>query len=167
MTREERLQLLNQYLILGRLDPNGGWDEQARIVQSGYTKQYWKLTEPLADEVSTDDCEFVEDVLSMYGAMQRPYVLATPAEPVPADLQLPGFDGDNEGPQLAYAKFLMQDQGRWSDLAIGPHDLNSHSPTLDMYRRMVDEWTFLGAPDELRETHYEALANARAHPDHR
>ena len=52
-----------------------------------------------------------------------------------------GFDGNEEAGTLTYARFLIEDLGKWDDLAPAPgSNLNSHMPTLARYRRMLEVW---------------------------
>jgi uncharacterized protein YfbU (UPF0304 family) len=46
-----------------------------------------------------------------------------------------GFDGNNESQHLSIARFLIEKLHRFSNLA-DRGDLNSHFPSIDMYRRM-------------------------------
>jgi uncharacterized protein YfbU (UPF0304 family) len=47
-----------------------------------------------------------------------------------------GFDGNNEGKQMAYARhYCEQDGGRFEDLKI--NGFNSHLPMLCVYRSML------------------------------
>ena len=54
----------------------------------------------------------------------------------------PGFDGNGETAQMAYARYFIHRLGRYSELAEhGEHtDFNSHFPSLDHYRGMLRLW---------------------------
>jgi uncharacterized protein YfbU (UPF0304 family) len=49
-----------------------------------------------------------------------------------------GFDGNNEGEHLGIARYLTEQLDRFSEFK--GRELNSHSPRLDGYRRMLPMW---------------------------
>lgn len=48
----------------------------------------------------------------------------------------PGFDGNNETQHMSIARFLIEKMDRFTEFK-GHGDLNSHMPSLDIYRRML------------------------------
>ena len=61
------------------------------------------------------------------------------AEAVPhfADGRFPGFDGNHEEGFLSIARFLVKDVGRFERFHDHPRLLNSHHPTINLYRGML------------------------------
>jgi uncharacterized protein YfbU (UPF0304 family) len=100
---KERLSLLLQFQILDRLEPNGGWGKYVKVIQSGYESEYREIELWVASRMSTDECKFVADVLSMYAALQRPY--ADHKKVLPPDRKFPGFSGNEESNLLAMRAF--------------------------------------------------------------
>lgn len=87
----------------------------------------------------------VVDVLEMWSALERSFVhlseaerarLRTEARPFGDEVEYPGFDGNNESEHLSIAAFMIKDLERFPEFSERAH-LNSHSPTLDMHRRML------------------------------
>lgn len=90
------------------------------------------------------DVSFVVDVLDMWNFIERAYEeltdsdkkrIAEEAEPFGEHVTFLGFDGNNEASLLGIARFLINDLERFS--RFEGRDLNSHSPTIDKYRRML------------------------------
>ena len=52
-----------------------------------------------------------------------------------SDVSFPGFDGNEESEHCSVAKFMVDGLGRFSDFK--GRSLNSHHPTLEGYRRML------------------------------
>jgi uncharacterized protein YfbU (UPF0304 family) len=165
LTEVERLSLLNQYLILDKVDPEGGWAKFAKIVQEGYSGRYSQLTEHLYNELSPQKSRFVEDVLSMFDALQRPYIDAK-AE-VPSELMFSGFDGNNEAELLGYTRFVIEDERRWVSVRTNGDGLNSHFPSIERYRRMLTKWQELGSGYQLSKSDIDAITGESPHPDQR
>src|SRR5262245_55430816 len=109
-TKDQRLILMLQFMILDRLEPKAGWKSLVTVLENGYTSEYSRITGMLFDELSQRDCEYVFDVLSMYDALQRPYADARTLDNLPDNLRFWGFDGNNEGKFMGFARYLMKDQ---------------------------------------------------------
>lgn len=140
LSLKERLILQNQYLILEKLYPAGGYAEKRAIVENGYTYHYYDLFNSISDkELSIDDCKFVLDVLEMYrGIIFSNRKLKDSALP---NVYFPGFDGNNETELMAYARFFMIDLDRYDEIKEGSGgDFNSHSQMRPKYERMLDKW---------------------------
>lgn len=140
LTLKERLFLQNQYLILEKLYPAGGYAEKRAIVENGYTYHYDDLFNSISDkELSIEDCKFVLDVLEMYrGIIFSNRKLKDSALP---DVSFPGFDGNNETELMAYARFFMIDLDRYDEIKEGSgNDFNSHSQMRPRYELMLEKW---------------------------
>jgi uncharacterized protein YfbU (UPF0304 family) len=119
----------------------------------------------------------VGDILEMWWFMETAYKKMSKADQdrvkeahhFGQDLKFPGFDGNNEGEHHSVALFLVRDLDRFEGIG-SKHDLNSHCPSLDGYRRMLEVFAPLRrsiAGRELSATEIIELLNARAHPENR
>lgn len=186
------LSLLHR--ILGRVLPEDSSDVdgdvayqlmRAKILEEGYTGEYWYETAGFRRELSKRDCGRVSDILQMFRIIT--YSIdhlekdGTPVDERLADaLEFRGFDhnGAIEGQMASYVTFLMQDD-RWTELKpqLKRNDNgNSHHPVLDTYLRMLSEYRrimdgrerrfdrmdYLLSLDELKR-----ITEARAHPSNR
>lgn len=87
----------------------------------------------------------VVDTLDMWWFIELSYAQLTPEEK--ADFatvwewepKFPGFDGNEEGEYLSAARFLIDKLHRFTDFA-NRKDLNSHHPTVDRDRRMLERF---------------------------
>lgn len=86
----------------------------------------------------------VVDILDMWTFIETGYAslseaekkkIALDAHPYGDHVKFHGFDGNNESSHLAIARFMIEKLGRFPKL--GNRDLNSHSPSIERYRRMV------------------------------
>jgi uncharacterized protein len=78
-------------------------------------------------------------------------------------LQFDGFDGNNEGPYLGYAKYLINRLGYFRESKDAGDGLNSHFPTLDRYRLILKRWKATPNPRKLtREDILSIIPGARA-----
>jgi uncharacterized protein len=186
------LSLLHR--ILGRVLPEDANDVdgdleyqlmRARILEKGYTGEYWYETAGFSTELSKRDCDRVSDILEMFRIITYS-IDHLKEEGVDLDerlankLEFQGFDHNDalEGHMASYVDFLMRDDG-WTELKpqLNRHDNgNSHSRMLDTYLRMLSEYRrimdsrkrghdrldYLLSQDEL-----ERISDARIHPSHR
>jgi uncharacterized protein len=138
----ERLILCNQYRILEKIFPNESetCTQFQNILKNGYQLHYCEIFQSINEEPMTrDQSKEVLDIMSMYQEMQDLYNKIPDKSCIDLDqLTFPGFDGCNESNLLEYARYCIEDLGQYNRLRI--IYLNSHHPTIDMYRRMLDEW---------------------------
>ena len=114
-----------------------------------------------------DMWSFIEEAYEALDGEERKKVEAE-AEPFGVNPQFPGFDGNHESDYLNVARFLTVDLNRFqrfSDRA----DLNSHSPSVPVYRRMFAVFnpmrsTFSGRP-VLSVDQLIRILRERAHPE--
>lgn len=141
LTQVERLQLINQFAILEKLDPDHAEDyaESREIIAHGYTIQYEDVFGAVSEEMDIEDCKYVYNVLDMYRVLIDSYNALTDKQNLtPDDVRFPGFDGNNEIKHLTFAKHLRQ-QGKWQETLTG--DLNSHTiSTVSRYSEMLKKF---------------------------
>jgi uncharacterized protein YfbU (UPF0304 family) len=91
------------------------------------------------------DVRFVVDVLDMWTFIEHAYgklsakekrVVEKEAEPFGKNPRFIGFDGNNESAHLGISQFLIHKMNRFSKFK--DRELNSHSPVIDAYRRMLN-----------------------------
>ncbi|TFV57417.1 ribbon-helix-helix protein, CopG family [Geodermatophilus sp. DF01-2] len=159
---------------------------RAKILEEGYTGEYWYETAGFSTELSKRDCNRVSDILQMFRVVTFSIAhLEKEGKPVAEklahQLQFQGFDHNNslEGHMARYVDFLMRDGKRWTELKpqLERNDNgNSHSPVLDTYLRMLAEYRRIMDSRErgfspldhlLSDDELEQIADARVHPSSR
>ena len=140
LTAKDRLILFNQYLILERLDPDGArhYTQAREALERGYSLHYEESIEHFSEDFTEQECEEVRDILDMHRAVLNGYQNLRDTEMPRQEVEIQGFDGNEETRQYSYAVFLLQDKGLWAESRRD--DLNSHWPRLDQYRRMLQAW---------------------------
>lgn len=187
------LSLLHR--ILGRVlpedanDVDGNLEYQlmrAKILEEGYTGEYWYETAGFGTELSKRDCSRVSDILQMFRITTYSISdLESEGTPVSKklahELEFQGFDHNDalEGHMASYVEFLMRDGERWTELQpqLNRNDGgNSHMPALDTYLRMLSEFRRImdsrkrGARRHdhlLSLEELERIADAQVHPSRR
>lgn len=145
MSKTERLLLLNQLSILEILNPEeqDTYAHQKKIVENGYEHDYESLFSALSDEVPEEVSNEVWDILQMHRSLNFSFRdLEDKGDLTESDIKFKGFDGNNEITQMVYAKFVLHDLERYSELKDTSKypDYNTHSPRLGKYRRMLAVW---------------------------
>ena len=117
----------------------------AALVGGHYWALGWEMTGVFHNHVdSARAVTEVVDTLDMYDILEINFDrlsakdkarLKEEAEPFGDDVKFRGFDGNNESEHFSIARFLVEDMGRWS--RFKKRDMNSHSPAIDSYRRML------------------------------
>jgi uncharacterized protein len=192
ITDRQMLSMLHR--ILARVLPEDANDDdgdadyqlrRARVIESGFTGEYWKEVAGFRTELSKRDCGRVLDILDMFRvitySIKRMEEQGTAvSEDLSYELEFQGFDHNDglESHMASYVEHLMAD-GRWSELRPQldrNDDGNSHHRVLDTYMRMLAEHRrikdsrsrgfhrddYLLSMEEL-----EQIAAARVHPSHR
>lgn len=155
LSRTDRWVLSNQYRILEALYPAEATDLQKvrQALEEGYELEYGSLIQNIYDDRSTlseTECRFVIDVMSMFDNLRYAYDhLVDKADIDEAGLKFWGFSGNDESRMLGYARYLRSTR-RFESLPMDREEFDSHMPTLDMYRRMLDAYNL--APDKLHIT---------------
>lgn len=144
LTNVERSCLILLNRIMARLSDEKHEREYheraATILEDGYYALHDDQCMPhLSDPLSSDDMNFVGEVMTMFRRLQWAHEKLSPKERklVDADdLVFPGFDGNNEIELVGYGRFLIDGLGHFKDLKH-VHGLNSHMPSVERYRRML------------------------------
>ncbi len=148
LTIAERWILSNQLQILGILDNDQKdyYKYTKEIIDSGYELLYDESIPYITDgdEILTEDQgKLVRDTLIMFEMITRALQGIDDKTGINlSQLKFAGFDGNNEGKYLAFAKFLCREYGepRFLDIGEGFDNYNSHCPVLDAYKRMLTVW---------------------------
>lgn len=194
MTAYERHQLALLHRVLARVLPEDANDvdgdkeyqlERAKVLERGYTSEYWVEFAGIQPELNARHCDFVNDVLELFRA-----ALASMAElrkqgteideSLERALKFEGFDHNDrlENQMANYVQFLVEDD-KWleqTEVVSGPDRGNSHHQMLPVYSRMLTEFrevkqnparksgrkSYLLSEEELRK-----IAAARVHPSRR
>ncbi|MGY4473739.1 YfbU family protein [Bradyrhizobium sp. USDA 3364] len=136
----------------------------------------WELS-GIPWERSEDPPEVREttDFLDMWRFVEEGYEALTPAEktklakdaePFGTHVKFPGFDGNNE-PHYRIANYMLNDMRHRFDSFKGRGDLNSHSHSVESYRRMYSVFGPIRANLHNRSLNLAELTeilNARRHP---
>lgn len=187
------LSLLHR--ILGRVLPEDANDVdgdleyqlmRAKILEEGYTGEYWYETAGFNTELSKRDCGRVSDILQMFRIITFS-ISHLSKEGAQVDqklvrrLEFVGFDHNDplESHMAGYVDFLMRDERTWTELRpqVKRHDNgNSHMPALGTYVRMLTEYRRIMDSRELGSSHLdyllsldelEQLVDAQTHPSRR
>ena len=192
LSPKERHMLSLLHRILARVLPEDENDgdkayqlERAKVLEEGFTLEYWTEFAGLGNELSKRDSERVMDILELFRVAQDSIShLREEGTDVPNELasalQYRGFDFNNvlESKMATYVRHMIDD-GRWEEQAAfvkGRTGGNSHARVLDTYLRMLAEYRrilahrrpalgireYLLTIDEL-----DAIAAERVHPDNR
>lgn len=168
-TLKERLSLANQYAIMEKLsedeDDAKHYAHLRTIVQDGLTLEYGDLSSGFEEEELTEQqCNEVIDILDMYRHITESYeALADKEGFTPADVRLPGFDGNDhlESRYAAYVE-LHLDQGNWHELQDRKGNLNSHRQMLEKYRLMLAVHKRFKRDSDLNKAQIDQLLDARS-----
>jgi uncharacterized protein len=155
--KKDRVLLINQYRILAALYPDeaSGYLELVEILQSGYEIFYTQIHEWVSEDMSTEECKLVLDILSIYRIVED-YKRSNPSDDISKHMYsfFRGFDGNNETEYMGFARFLINEQGKFSEQQpyLAKNDtLNSHAPMINKYRNMVNKWQELGRKYQLNK----------------
>lgn len=150
LTDQERIILINQNKILALLDEGNadGYRKVITVLERGLVTEYEEVLY-LEPPMSETDCREVLDILAMFNALHYSYDRLEDKGGIDAlKIRFVGFDGNNEGRQLGYARYLIEQDDRYTHLVEG-RDLDSHGPFMDEYRDMLERYKALGEPSLL------------------
>lgn len=146
----DRWMLYNQFEILRKLSENKGeagqgdveqYERYQEIISAGYERNYDVISRPIDPAMEYGDGEEVIKILEMYRAIHNACLEDDCSEISSPYLRFRGFDGNNEASFHAFARHIIFEQGLFAESNPGSDDkLNTHSPVLDKYQRMLEEW---------------------------
>lgn len=143
LTVKERLGFVLQLRTLAALSgehERKSLETQIEALQSGYEFHYPELITPFDNGLSRRACIEVLDVLEMHSELFWGFQkLRDKGEIEEKDVRFPGFDGNTEFRQMAYARYFLFDLDRYESLhdQVKQNGCNSHCPMLDTYRKML------------------------------
>lgn len=173
LSKVERWLLSQQLMILEYVAEAAGDKEglegatlAREAIESGWEAEYDQYTSYLDGGLSEEGCREVVQVLDMYRALTFGYdELKDKAGIEQSDVTFIGFDGNNETPQMAYARYVCERKGLFTEHeAARKVGFNSHYPVLDSYRRMLSKWREFGESHDLTSDQIKAIVEARAYP---
>jgi uncharacterized protein len=149
MDKYQRLVLANQYRILERLanianDETSAtsYDRSAEALEDGYQSAIDNLFDRIFDGLPREECSFVVTSMAMFDALQRSFDALTAEKREGIEeyrINGFGFDGNNETEYMAYARFIVEKEQRFTQLR-NDDNFNSHFPNVDRYRPMLHAW---------------------------
>jgi uncharacterized protein YfbU (UPF0304 family) len=169
----KRMVLVNQYQMLALLDVKDRefWEQAAEMTRSGWPVDSLPgvdlIKSYLKDALTTDDQRFVLDAFHVFELLQDAEKKGMKPTQEHAFTKFPGFDGNNEGQLLSYARHIRQNEHRFEYVELAGNDLNSHFPAAEMYQRMIVEWERQGRPLYLNQEQFDGLLLAQSHPSRR
>lgn len=158
-TKKERLNLINQYKILSKLYPEDleHYDELREILEDGYEIFYSQISEWVSQDMPEKEGKFVLDVLDLYRAIEDYKRISKDQKVIDNHYSyFRGFDGNNEGKYMQFARFLIHKQNKFSeqkDYLRKNDNLNSHMPMISTYEKMLSKWRDIGKPWNLNAQH--------------
>jgi uncharacterized protein YfbU (UPF0304 family) len=142
-SKKDRLLLINQYKILAAIetDSKSHYEELIEILENGYSIFYNLVEDWIDDDMSEEDGKFVLDILDLYRAIEDLKRSSKNKDLLEHHLGFfRGFDGNNETQFMAFCRFLIEKQGKFAEqkpYLLRNDNLNSHSPMVEIYRRML------------------------------
>lgn len=161
LTTIERLLLRNQLEILKHLQAplqsTASYDEHIAILEAGYEVFYDEVLLGVSETATpVSVTKEVLDILDLYRALDnaKRNGVTIPAGGPYSYPDFVGFDGNNEGEHLRFARFLIDVQGKYVE--SGPSK-NSHHHTLSTYQGMLQRWKANGQNHKLSQAEVDAI----------
>ena len=133
ISKKDRVFLINQYQILAILYPNDAnhYNELIEILENGYMIFYSKIDEWIFDDMPYNEGKLVLDILSLYRTIEDLKRNNT-SETLSSNYYsyFKGFDGNNETEYMGFARFLINEQGKFPEQQqyfIKNDSMNSHT----------------------------------------
>lgn len=170
LTHKDRVMLSLLLQVLEKVEPDGAahLEKYRTAIECGYELHYDDFEHIYEDTLSGDKCKEVQSILLMFRVLKVSYEALAPDEQSTIELRrisFFGFDGNCETKQFAYADYVINTLGQYEEQA--DTDLNSHMPSLDIYRRMLVEYEQATKKYELSAEEIRRVADAKTHPEHR
>ncbi|XBS71952.1 YfbU family protein [Acerihabitans sp. KWT182] len=142
MTNAQRLILSNQYKIMIMLDADNAerYRRLQTIVERGYALQMEELDRDFG-QLSEDVCRTIIDIMEMHHALQVSWGNLKDRQDIDERrLSFLGFDAATESRYLAYVRFMVFTEGRYTLFDSGSHGFNAQTKMWDKYLRMLAVW---------------------------
>lgn len=147
--------------------------QRAKVLEDGLTGEYWKETANFYPELSKANSTLLMDILDMFQRITLSLEELADSgvdveQKLRSELSFKGFDFNDEleAHMAHYTEYLLV-QGRWTVLQPqwGATDGgNSHSPSLEVYRRMLAEFRrILAGGDRGAGLHWRSLSLEELH----
>lgn len=143
LTKKDRLFLINQYRILASLnkDEKSHYEELIEILENGYEIFYGMVDDWVCDKMPSEEGKFVLNILDFYRTIED-LKRSTKDERLIKHRYgiFRGFDGNSETEYMAFARFLIADQRKFSEQQqyLRQNDnLNSHMPMYERYKSIL------------------------------
>ena len=144
--------LANQYHIMAALHPDKAavYRGYAEALERGYANFIDRLAARIVrDDTNHEESDEVDAVLALYDTLQRAYRTMEDNFGIEQErLRFPGFDKKTEGDYLGYAQFVITREVRYPGMATAT-SLDSSTPMVRQYRRMLKAWKDRGSRDQL------------------
>lgn len=170
LTRTDRWLLHNQFEILRLMhlllkEPwqSEDYERLKTVISLGYEWKYEQISQGIdSSSMEFGDSEEVVRILEMYRAINMACTKSRECSEIESPyLRFLGFDGNYEVDQHGFAKFLIEDEGKFKESAPEDgSDLNSGLPMLPKYRKMLREWNMCSDRFSLGKEDLERILNA-------
>jgi uncharacterized protein YfbU (UPF0304 family) len=146
---KDRLLLVNQYRILASLNKEDEkyYQEKIEILENGYEKLYQNLFENFSSEpLSAKDCNFVMDVLEMYGTgMTLSFNNLQTKSITKEEIRFPGFNTNEEFKYYSFTLFWLETLDRYAEIQeISNGNYRGIGENVNKYELMIEKWKSFG-----------------------
>jgi uncharacterized protein YfbU (UPF0304 family) len=149
LDKKERLQFIYQLKILDKLYPEEEYRHHIKALEEGYELHYSWIFDNLSEELSSDECRNVLDILGVYRTMIHSYESLVDSNQINEMdqideklLRFPGFDGNNETKFMMYVNYFLNDLDRFQEIKDRSNKghMNSHKELLKDYNTLLDTY---------------------------
>ncbi len=169
----KRMVLANQYRMLALLDEDAAdhWTKAVDMALEGWPIESLPdvdmMRSYMQDALTREDQQFVLDALNVFELVQDGIKAGFEPSREHATILFPGFDGNNEGKLMSYARHVVEGERRFEYVERSSKDFNSHMPTVELYQRMISAWERRGRAFRIDKDLFAALLDAQVHPSRR
>lgn len=136
----EKLLLYNQYELLKKLYPEEKdyYEDEQKTIEYGSDSDIEEMASGFRG-TSEEVAEEVYKILHMFRDLSFSFSKYNPGEELPHSIRFLGFDGNEETEHYWYCNYLINYAHRYEEYL--DVELNSHSNTLNRYRRMLQKYS--------------------------
>ncbi|MCT2413387.1 YfbU family protein [Pseudomonas aeruginosa] len=181
ITDGEKLIILMLSELYEKLEIDGELDPEF-LKTAIFNEQTWGISWkypgiPFAREETPEIVKEILDILDMWSQIEHGYEELSDSEKLKLKENVGifgdnptfrGFDGNNESDYLGTALFIINDLERFE--AFKGRSLNSHAPSLDIYRRMLPTFSKItdkNGYETLSLSELTLILSEMKHPDYR